>query len=578
MTEVSADFIGAYALSTTLQFRKTSDVDTSSLIPYGKVGLGVYGYYDDVNKITYLLADEKISLKTFLDNVTNTECNWLKPHHMVKNGYRYEERYEVKYLYFYNSTMDYGEETETTFRLHSDNFQGVYFDNFDGSKVKNISIRCPNITTIDVRSFNGPLDDFSFKGCTNLKEIDTRGWNISNMTRLENNFLECKYLETIKGIEFWDTSNIQHLDGTFNYCEHLQFLPIHNWDVRNVITLDFTFAYCTRLRSVPIYNWNMPKLYSLGSTFDNCRQLEALSFENWGTPEDCKFYATFRHCSVVQRLYAGYDAFHGPYMFREDVVFRGCNGLEWGNHPTMDPILGKYFTDVAEAVSRANPYYIQRIIKGIYAIEGDDYNRHQGYDVTEEVYFISFYELPATAEYQTTMFDLGSGRLPVYIFAEMSDTPIIIGDKSYTFPKKLYFVGEGKIDLSSLYDKFRRFLAFDDTTPLFNPKKVYFNNVMTSNMTSMKNMFRNWDRLTELDLSKFVTSQVTEMSEMFNNCSSLETIYISDKWDVGNVTSSVGMFSGCTKLKGDIEYSDSNSNDKTFATPTSGYMTYKPSG
>jgi len=64
------------------------------------------------------------------------------------------------------------------------------------------------------------------------------------------------------------------------------------------------------------------------------------------------------------------------------------------------------------------------------------------------------------------------------------------------------------------------------------------------------------------------------MKNMFNDCSVLATIYASDYWSTAAVTSSEKMFTNCTKLTGDIAYNSSYV-DKTYATTTGGYLTYK---
>lgn len=64
------------------------------------------------------------------------------------------------------------------------------------------------------------------------------------------------------------------------------------------------------------------------------------------------------------------------------------------------------------------------------------------------------------------------------------------------------------------------------------------------------------------------------MSNMFEYCSSLSTIYASDKWNTDKVTDSSRMFRNCTNLKGDISY-DRTVVDKTYAKTSGGYLTYK---
>ena len=90
----------------------------------------------------------------------------------------------------------------------------------------------------------------------------------------------------------------------------------------------------------------------------------------------------------------------------------------------------------------------------------------------------------------------------------------------------------------------------------------------------MNTMFNGCGSLTSLDLSNFDTSKVTNMGGMFNNTEKLKTIYVSDKWNVSNVTSSNSMFNWCISLVGAVPY-DSSKTDASMANYTNGYLTYK---
>ena len=107
----------------------------------------------------------------------------------------------------------------------------------------------------------------------------------------------------------------------------------------------------------------------------------------------------------------------------------------------------------------------------------------------------------------------------------------------------------------------------------------------TSNVTVMQGFFGDCDSLTELNLSSFDTSNVVDMKEMFRGSSSLTTIYVSNTWNVSNVSNSAGMFGGCTSLKGGgtpQTVFDSTHTDKEYAridgganSATPGYLTLK---
>ena len=106
-------------------------------------------------------------------------------------------------------------------------------------------------------------------------------------------------------------------------------------------------------------------------------------------------------------------------------------------------------------------------------------------------------------------------------------------------------------------------------------------NFDTSNVTTMDSMFKNCNSLTTLDVSSFDTSKETSMSYMFDSCNQLTTIYVSNKFTTSAVTTSFGMFSGCTSLVGGAGTTyDENHVDKTYAridggTSNPGYFTAK---
>ena len=71
-------------------------------------------------------------------------------------------------------------------------------------------------------------------------------------------------------------------------------------------------------------------------------------------------------------------------------------------------------------------------------------------------------------------------------------------------------------------------------------------NFDTRNVTRMDNMFEACTSLTSLDVSNFVTSNVTEMKNMFSNCSSLASLKLGQDFDK---LTGANMFNGCSKLK-----------------------------
>ena len=109
----------------------------------------------------------------------------------------------------------------------------------------------------------------------------------------------------------------------------------------------------------------------------------------------------------------------------------------------------------------------------------------------------------------------------------------------------------------------------------------------TLNTTSAQRfikMFYNCSALTEIDISSFDASKVVYAEDMFGLCKNLTTIYAkagTDWSSIDTITSSAGMFTNCTNLKGGAGTAyDSTKTDKSYAridggTEAPGYFTEK---
>ena len=150
-----------------------------------------------------------------------------------------------------------------------------------------------------------------------------------------------------------------------------------------------------------------------------------------------------------------------------------------------------------------------------------------------------------------------------------------------------------------------------------NLTNINLHNLGSSYLTNITGMFSNCTNITNINMSGFnfgtanlsaflancapnleiidlsdVTFSTTDITAMFQNKSHLRTIYVSNTWDVSGITSSNGLFSGCTSLVGGngtryidkanaAQSGDTSYHDKTYAViddaTHEGYLTLKNS-
>ncbi len=98
--------------------------------------------------------------------------------------------------------------------------------------------------------------------------------------------------------------------------------------------------------------------------------------------------------------------------------------------------------------------------------------------------------------------------------------------------------------------------------------KLNVSSFNTSKITDMQDMFGDCPKLTELDLYSFDTSASERFSYMFSGNTSLEKIYVGDKFVIDGECE---MFDGCTSLPG----YDASKVDGSMANYTTGYLLKK---
>ncbi len=176
--------------------------------------------------------------------------------------------------------------------------------------------------------------------------------------------------------------------------------------------------------------------------------------------------------------------------------------------------------------------------------------------VTDETIFNSDEDITLYAHWNSYLVNGSSFNTKIpenatsIVFTDATATTTELTDLSVTKNKSVVGWLEGTTYYVSTQNEGQKVIFNPDSASMFNSSNItsiQFNNVDTSNVTNMSNMFYGCNNLESIDLSNFDTSKVTTMKAMFENCEKLTSLDIS-KLDTSSVTDMSNLFAGCTNL------------------------------
>ena len=298
-----------------------------------------------------------------------------------------------------------------------------------------------------------------------IEEIDVTDWDLSITTNISwlfwSNWSTANKLTKIKWLDTWDTSNITNMSNMFNWLSWLKWLDLSNWNTMNVTSSYGMFRGCSWLESLNLSNWDMSKNTSSSDMFNGCTSLTWLILDWWD----------------FTRSNYSYNAWLSSMLGWSSVKKISAR---WWKIP-------RYFNNWIWKTSAS-------ILEEI--------------DVTD-------WDLSITADIH-------------YLFSDLNNLKTIKWLETWNTSKVT--------DMSYMF---------------YNCSKLENLDVRaldTSNVTSMSSMFYNCSKLKNLDVSKWNTSNVTNMSSLFKYCESLVSVEM-DRWNTNKVTDFSDMFRWMTSLK-----------------------------
>ena len=416
-----------------------------------------------------------------------------------------------------------------------------------------------------------------FQGCRSLTNLDLSHFNTSKVTTMAHMFDGCTQA-TVLNVSSFDTSNVTDMEGMFQSCTNLTSLDVSRFNTANVTNMRKMFSGCWDLTGLDVSNWDTSNVTNMSWMFDGCRLLESLDLSSFNTENVTSMERMFNDCGNLSTIYAGTN-WSTSKVTESNSMFLDCKNLVGGKGTAYaSNHVDKTYARIDQ--STLGPGYFTVLGTEAYAV----------YSKSSQT--LTFRYDAQRRSYTTignVVYDVNMDASdPAWLFSEyISIVTKVIFNSSFAAarPTNTSRWFQGMALLTSITGMEN--LNTSKVTKMDNMFRgctelsaLDLSNFDTDLVTSMTGMFEGCSSVTELDLSRFNTAKVTNMGNMFYNCMHLRTIYVApNKWSTSGVTSSSGMFYGCTKLIGSMGTAyNANYVDKTYAridggTSNPGYFT-----
>ena len=402
---------------------------------------------------------------------------------------------------------------------------------FNTEKVTSMSSLFKNCTATDIclTSFTTPnVTDMSsmFEGCSKLTSLDLTTFNTENVQNNCSMFKDCSSLTSLTFGNF-SVGFSTDLSAMFQGCSALTSVDLSKFNTANVIDMQYMFDGCKSLASLDVSMFDTGNVLNMCNMFSGCSSLTELDLMNFSTSNVQTMDNMFAGNSSLVWIFAD-SKFSTASCTRGNGMFNGCESL-----------LGAINYDA----SKTDKNYAN-CSTGYFADKNKGRNTYVRLKNGVLTFYYSYYK-------QSDDYGLNSG----------AEDP-----EWYKNRKKI---------TKAVFDK-----SFKDQSP-WTCRRWFFQayaltsiegieNLDVSGTRNITSMFESCNKLKVLDLSNFYTPNLNIMNNVFKDCTNLTTIYVSDKFQIGKQGTDV--FTGCDKLKGEIEFQKSKT-DMSYANYKTGYFT-----
>lgn len=364
---------------------------------------------------------------------------------------------------------------------------------------------CASLTELDLSGSNAEKVKnmgSMFYGCVALSNLNLSGFKTGSLTDMRYLFSSCQSLESLD-LSGFNTENVTSMESMFSQCSSLRSLDLSSFNTSKVIDMHLMFYKCTNLESIDLSSFDTENLQRMARMFYSCTKLAMLDLSSFATPNMTSMLSAFQYCKNLKTIYVT-SAFTTDKVTEGPYAFAGCVNL-----PNYNPDK----TGVEMAHTGEGGYLTAATASWV------------RWDAPTGT--LSFHR-SATKPEGVNILALGTGTSPNW-------------DTHAAEIKKVVFKAGFRDETHWTCSKW-----FSGCTNLTSIEGI--ENLNTSNVKYMNEMFGQCSNLETLDLSHFNTENVVNMSNMFNGCTKLHKLNISS-FNTENVTNMYGMFYGCSSLE-----------------------------
>lgn len=198
--------------------------------------------------------------------------------------------------------------------------------------------------------------NFMFAGFENLNSIE---WNNVITTRslvsMRQMFAGCENLKNLD-LRPFDVSNVKFMDGLFSTCEKLENIKWFRFNTANVEDVSYMFTNCHSLRSVDLSGFDTSSLKSCKKMFNRCAILRAVNLGNWTpnkTGKELNIENMFHTTGLLSVLTTGNEAVKNLFLNPPDEETKDClieNNIERKVVPVSEWKIPTYAWDKTQPI------------------------------------------------------------------------------------------------------------------------------------------------------------------------------------------------------------------------------------